>query len=70
MRQYTKDPTQTLIQAVHCPNCGHLAEREYVKEQCLVRTQCACCDYLLVTSEDRNIVRVIESYAPGLTSAP
>lgn len=52
------------IEAVRCPNCGSLAERHRIASSQVVRTQCSCCDYLLVTCA--NTARVIEAYAPGL----
>ena len=51
-------------QQVHCPNCGHLAERHYLEQDRLVRTQCHWCDYLMITCATTG--RVIEAYAPGL----
>lgn len=56
--------------AVHCPNCGSLAERHYSKIHRQTRTQCARCDYLMVTGEGKNnLMRVVESYAPGVMAA-
>ncbi len=56
--------------AVHCPNCGSLAERHYNKSRRQTRTQCSHCDYLMVTGEaSGNIMRVLESYAPGQVSS-
>ncbi|MGB7416497.1 MAG: hypothetical protein WA902_19995, partial [Thermosynechococcaceae cyanobacterium] len=52
------------IESVRCPNCGQPAERHYV-EGAIVRTQCAYCDYLLITCRDTG--KVIEAYAPGLS---
>lgn len=49
---------------VHCPNCGHLAERHQIEQQSLIRTQCHQCDYLMVTCSESG--KVIEAYAPGL----
>ena len=58
------------ITAVHCPNCGNLAERQYNKSRRQTRTQCSHCDYLMVTSESKdNLMQVIESYAPGVVSS-
>ncbi|NJR70176.1 MAG: replication restart DNA helicase PriA [Synechococcales cyanobacterium CRU_2_2] len=60
---------QQTITAVHCPNCGSLAERIYSSSRRQTRTQCAHCDYLMVTGEGGdNLVRVVESYAPGIVS--
>jgi uncharacterized Zn finger protein len=52
------------IETVRCPNCGQPAERHHL-ERSLVRTQCAYCDYLLITCSESG--KVIESYAPGLS---
>jgi hypothetical protein len=49
---------------VHCPNCGHLAERHHLEQDHLIRTQCHECDYLMITCAMSG--RVIEAYAPGL----
>ncbi len=54
-------------QQVHCPNCGHLAERHHIDPDQLVRTQCAACDYLMITCARTG--KVIEAYAPGLFAA-
>jgi len=51
-------------QIVHCPNCGSPAERYRYLEQHLTRTQCAQCDYLLITCTQSG--QVVEAYAPGL----
>ena len=51
-------------QEIRCPNCGHLAERYYLIDPKLIRTQCASCDYLLITCF--NTGKVIEAYAPGI----
>ena len=47
-----------------CPNCGSPAERHLILDRSLVRTQCATCDYLLITCQKTG--KVIESYAPGI----
>ena len=52
------------IQNIHCPNCGGEAERHYITDSQLTRTQCSHCDYLMVTCTQTN--RVIEAYAPGI----
>lgn len=52
------------IQAIHCPNCGNTAERHFLLLQKLTRTQCAACDYLMITCTDTG--RVLEAYAPGI----
>lgn len=49
---------------VHCPNCGHLAERHHLEKEQLTRTQCNACDYLMITCSRSG--KVIEAYAPGL----
>jgi predicted RNA-binding Zn-ribbon protein involved in translation (DUF1610 family) len=49
---------------VNCPNCGQDAERHYLTETNLVRTQCPHCDYLMITCDRTG--KVIEAYAPGL----
>lgn len=48
----------------HCPNCGRSAERHYLAESALIRTQCPHCDYLMITCDRTG--KVIEAYAPGL----
>lgn len=55
---------QTTCQCVHCPNCGHSAERYYLEDERLIRTQCAHCDYLMITCSCTG--KVIEAYAPGI----
>ncbi|MFZ4676640.1 MAG: replication restart DNA helicase PriA [Nodosilinea sp.] len=55
------------VQQVHCPNCGHLAERHHINPDQLVRTQCGACDYLMITCARSG--KVIEAYAPGLFAA-
>lgn len=58
-----------VVQTVHCPTCGSLAERRLMSscqtsigEYC-IRTACPSCDYLLVSGSLTG--RVLESYAPG-----
>ncbi len=54
---------QTLTkQTIHCPNCGSLAERWYYSDR--IQTECAVCDYLMVTCSKTG--NVIEAQAPGL----
>ncbi len=53
-----------LSQQVHCPNCGQLAERHYLEQNRLMRTQCQGCDYLMITCTTTG--KVVEAYAPGL----
>jgi len=57
----------THLHHVHCPNCGHIAERHHLDSQALVRTQCPHCDYLMVTCATTG--NVVEAYAPGLSMA-
>ncbi len=57
----------TVIQTIHCPNCGKSAERHYLNKQQLTRTQCSDCDYLMIVCQRSG--RVIEAYAPGITFA-
>jgi hypothetical protein len=48
-----------------CSNCGSdRAERLYIADLELIRSQCPVCDYLLVTCAATG--RVVESYAPGI----
>ncbi|MEM7065751.1 MAG: replication restart DNA helicase PriA [Cyanobacteria bacterium P01_B01_bin.77] len=56
-----------VIQTVHCPTCGKSAERHYLQKQQLIRTQCSCCDYLMIVCQKTG--KVIEAYAPGITVA-
>ncbi|PSB22621.1 replication restart DNA helicase PriA [filamentous cyanobacterium CCP2] len=51
-------------QSIRCPNCGSLAEREYIISSQIVRTQCPSCDYLMILCSRTN--KVIEAYAPGI----
>jgi uncharacterized Zn finger protein len=55
------------IEAIRCPNCGRFGERHHIAESNITRTQCPECDYLLVTCSLTG--RVIEAYAPGLSTA-
>lgn len=52
-----------LFQAVRCPNCGNWAERHFYSISQRISTECATCDYLMVTSAVTG--SVIEAYAPG-----
>ncbi len=52
------------IQKVHCPNCGSSAERHHLDGGKQIRTQCATCDYLMITCTIT--AKVIEAYAPGI----
>jgi hypothetical protein len=49
-----------ISQKIHCPNCGSGAERHYITDSQITRTQCPSCDYLMITG------KVIEAYAPGI----
>jgi hypothetical protein len=52
---------------INCSNCGSdRAERHYIPDLELVRSQCPACDYLLVTCTATG--KVIESYAPGIAA--
>lgn len=53
-----------ITHTIHCPNCGSSAERHYLLDQQLTRTQCAQCDYLMITCQKTG--KVIEAYAPGI----
>ncbi|MEC4807218.1 MAG: replication restart DNA helicase PriA [Jaaginema sp. PMC 1079.18] len=53
------------IEKIHCPNCGSLGEREYIKKHNIVQTQCPSCDYLMVNCAQTG--NVVEAYAPGIT---
>ena len=68
-----KESVHNIVQTVHCPTCGSLAERRllsncqpFIGEHCL-RTVCPTCDYLLISGSLTG--RVLESYAPGQRSA-
>ena len=51
-------------QNIRCPNCGSEAERYYILNSQLTRTQCLRCDYLMVMCSRTG--KVIEAYAPGV----
>jgi hypothetical protein len=53
-----------VTQKIYCPNCGSNAERHYLSESELTRTQCRSCDYLMINCTRTG--RVIEAYAPGI----
>lgn len=55
----------SIIQSVRCPNCGKFAERLYIPLLAQVQTQCAACDYLLISCTRTG--KVIEAYYPGLS---
>jgi rubredoxin len=50
---------------VACPNCGRQAQRIFVRDSQIVRTQCSSCDYLLILSSETG--RVLEAYSPGIS---
>jgi predicted RNA-binding Zn-ribbon protein involved in translation (DUF1610 family) len=52
------------IQSIRCPNCGSLAEREYITSRQIIQTQCPACDYLMILCS--RTIKVIEAYAPGI----
>lgn len=51
-------------QAIRCPNCGSHAERHFIEDSQLTRTQCPSCDYLMITCSQT--AKVIEAYSPGI----
>ncbi|MBF2008634.1 replication restart DNA helicase PriA [Chlorogloeopsis fritschii PCC 9212] len=53
-----------IVQTIYCPNCGSKAERHYIFDRQLTRTQCQRCDYLMVCCTRTG--KVIEAYAPGI----
>jgi hypothetical protein len=53
-----------IVQKIRCPNCGSEGERHYLPDSQLTRTQCAACDYLMITCTRTG--KVIEAYAPGI----
>jgi|GEM_PF-705617 hypothetical protein len=57
-----------MIESVHCPNCGVIAERHHLAYLAQVKTQCEKCDYLLLMCTRSG--QVLESYAPGLPCEP
>jgi uncharacterized Zn finger protein len=56
------------IQIIRCPNCGSPAERFHVlgDRHAKIQTQCASCDYLMITCS--NTGNVVEAYAPGIAA--
>ena len=52
------------VQKIYCPNCGSNAERYYIYDSQLTRTQCPSCDYLMISCTRTG--KVIEAYAPGI----
>ncbi|MEH2070678.1 MAG: replication restart DNA helicase PriA [Nostoc sp.] len=52
------------VQKIYCPNCGSQAERYYITDNHLTRTQCPSCDYLMISCTLTG--KVIEAYAPGI----
>lgn len=55
------------LQKIRCPNCGSEAERHSIDNGRMTRTQCSCCDYLMVTCAKTG--KVIEAYAPGISAS-
>jgi hypothetical protein len=53
-----------VVQQIRCPNCGSEAERYYLTDNNISRTQCPTCDYLMVSCTRTG--KVIEAYAPGI----
>ncbi|MEH2138991.1 replication restart DNA helicase PriA [Nostoc sp.] len=53
-----------IVQKIYCPNCGCQAERYYIYDSQLTRTQCSSCDYLMISCTRTG--KVIEAYAPGI----
>jgi uncharacterized paraquat-inducible protein A len=62
--EFSKLGQESEMQTVHCPNCGSHAERHYLLNSQLTRTQCDRCDYLMTTCSRTG--RVVEAYAPGI----
>ncbi|AFY47674.1 hypothetical protein Nos7524_1809 [Nostoc sp. PCC 7524] len=56
-----------MVHKIYCPNCGSEAERHYISDSQLTRTQCHNCDYLMISCTLTG--RVIEAYAPGIHAA-
>jgi len=56
--------SKNMVLEICCPNCGSCAERHYLTLERLVRTQCATCDYLMITCSHTG--KVVEAYAPGI----
>jgi len=52
------------VQKIYCPNCGSQAERYFITDNELTRTQCPSCDYLMISCTRTG--KVIEAYAPGI----
>jgi phage terminase large subunit GpA-like protein len=50
---------------VACPNCGRQAQRFFIQNSHVVRTQCSSCDYLLILCSSTG--KVIEAYSPGIS---
>lgn len=63
-------------QVIRCPDCGSLAQRHYLMidrqvgtttaQHRLIQTECASCDYFIVTCADSG--NVIEACAAGIFS--
>ena len=56
----------SVVEAIHCPNCGKSAERHHLSDRQLIQVQCPHCDYLMVTCAATGNVR--EAYAPGIAA--
>ncbi|MFN6564437.1 MAG: zinc ribbon domain-containing protein [Nostoc sp. ChiSLP01] len=52
------------VQNIYCPNCGSKAERYFITDNELTRTQCPSCDYLMISCTRTG--KVVEAYAPGI----
>lgn len=65
---YSRSTTPHTHHAIRCPNCGSHAERHYLLETQLTRTQCPACDYLMITCSVTG--NVVEAYSPGLYGYP
>lgn len=61
---------------IRCPNCGNLARRRFLDEDCSVcqscpgqqitQTECPVCDYLMVMCWQNG--KVFEAHAPGISA--
>ncbi|MGB3237673.1 MAG: hypothetical protein WBB29_05205 [Geitlerinemataceae cyanobacterium] len=60
--------TRSTRHAIRCPNCGSPAERHYLLDSQLTRTQCPTCDYLMILCSQTG--NVVEAYSPGLYGYP
>jgi predicted RNA-binding Zn-ribbon protein involved in translation (DUF1610 family) len=64
IQEIQNDQEAQIVHVIHCPNCGSTAERYYLLDSQLTRTQCPSCDYLMITCSLTG--KVIEAYAPGI----